>query len=191
MISKVEKVICSNTIFCVIAVLTIIRSSEIISAQNSDIETLFQLINERLSYMEHVALYKERTNSPTEDIEREAVVLMDAVESANELGLFGPSIESFFKAQMSVAKAIQYRYRADWQSESPSFVPLNLQETIRPKLSQIGRSIVNKMAALYSNGEQINEEHRDLFHNSINIDNVSQQDRTRLFDSLLIIEAQK
>ena len=47
--------------------------------------------------MEHVALYKERTDSPTEDIEREAVVLMDAVETANELGLFGPSIESFFK----------------------------------------------------------------------------------------------
>ena len=75
MISKVEKVICSNTIFCVIAVLTIIRSSEIISAQNSDIETLFQLINERLSYMEHVALYKEKSKTPIEDIRREAVVI--------------------------------------------------------------------------------------------------------------------
>ena len=53
---------------------------------------------------------------------------MDAVETANELGLFGPSIESFFETQISVAKAIQYRYRADWQSESPSFVPLNLKK---------------------------------------------------------------
>ena len=97
----------------------------------------------------------------------------------------------FSKAQISVAKAIQYRYRADWQSESPSFVPLNLQETIRPKLSQIGKSIVDKIATLYSNGEQINEEHRDLFYNSIDIENVKQQDKTRLFDSLLIIEAQK
>ena len=191
MVSKLEKVIIRITVFCVVALFPVIPFNKAINAHNSDIEELFLLINERLSYMEHVALYKERTDSPIEDLEREAVVLMDAVETANELGLFGPSIESFFKAQISVAKAIQYRYRADWQSESPSFVPLNLQETIRPKLTQIGKSIVDKIATLYSNGEQINEKHRDLFHNSVDIDNVNQQDRTRLFDSLLIIEAQK
>ena len=191
MVSKLEKVIIRITVFCVVGLFPVIPLNEAINAHNSDIEELFLLINERLSYMEHVALYKERTDSPIEDLEREAVVLMDAVETANELGLFGPSIESFFKAQISVAKAIQYRYRADWQSESPSFVPLNLQETIRPKLSQIGKSIIDKIATLYSNGEQINEEHRDLFYNSIDIENVKQQDKTRLFDSLLIIEAQK
>ena len=191
MVSKLEKVIIRITVFCVVGLFPVIPLNKAINAHNSDIEELFLLINERLSYMEHVALYKERTNSTTEDIEREAVVLMDAVETANELGLFGPSIESFFKTQISVAKAIQYRYRADWQSESPSFVPLNLQETIRPKLSQIGKSIIDKIATLYSNGEQINEEHRDLFYNSIDIENVKQQDKTRLFDSLLIIEAQK
>ena len=191
MVSKLEKVIIRITVFCVVGLFPVIPLNEAINAHNSDIEELFLLINERLSYMEHVALYKERTDSPIEDLEREAVVLMDAVETANELGLFGPSIQSFFKAQISVAKAIQYRYRAGWQSESPSFVPLNLQETIRPKLSQIGKSIVDKIATLYSNGEQIDEEHRDLFDNSIDIENVSQQDRTRLFDSLLIIEAQK
>ena len=191
MVSKLEKVIIRITVFCVVGLFPVIALNKAINAHNSDIEELFLLINERLSYMEHVALYKERTDSPIEDLEREAVVLMDAVETANELGLFGPSIESFFKAQISVAKAIQYRYRADWQSESPSFVPLNLQETIRPKLTQIGESIVDKIATLYSNGEQIKEEHRDLFHNSIDIENVNQQDRTRLFDSLLIIEAQK
>ena len=191
MVSKLEKVIIRITVFCVVGLFPVIPLNEAINAHNSDIEELFLLINERLSYMEHVALYKERTDSPIEDLEREAVVLMDAVETANELGLFGPSIESFFKAQISVAKAIQYRYRADWQSESPSFVPLNLQETIRPKLSQIGKSIIDKIATLYSNGEQINEEHRDLFYNSIDIENVNQQDKTRLFDSLLIIEAQK
>ena len=83
MASKVEKVICSNTIFCVLATLTIIRSNESIGAQSSDIETLFQLINERLSYMEHVALHKDRTKTPIEDMQREAVVIDDAVESAS------------------------------------------------------------------------------------------------------------
>ena len=190
MISKVEKVICSNTIFCVIAVLTIIRSSEIISAQNSDIETLFQLINERLSYMEHVALYKDKTKTPIEDIQREAVVIGDAVESANELGLYGPSVESFFRAQISVAKAIQYRYRADWLSTPPKFIPLDLQQVIRPKLSELGESIVKELATFYLDGGQISDEHRNLFDDTIRIENISAQDKARLFDILRFIAQQ-
>ena len=191
MVSRLEKVIIRIAAFCVVGLLPVMPLNKTINAGNSDIEELFLLINERLSYMEHVALSKERSNSPTEDIEREKAVLMDAVESANELGLFGPSVESFFIAQISIAKAIQYRYRADWQSESPSVVPLDLEEIIRPKLSQIGRSIVHKMAALYRNGDKISEEHRDLFHDSIDVDKVNQQDRTKLFNSLLVVETQK
>ena len=80
MVSKLEKVIIRITVFCVVGLFPVIPLNKAINAHNSDIEELFLLINERLSYMEHVALYKERTNSPTEDIEREAVVLMDAVE---------------------------------------------------------------------------------------------------------------
>ena len=97
MVSKLEKVIIRITVFCVVGLFPVIPLNKAINAHDSDIEELFLLINERLSYMEHVALYKERTNSPTEDIKREAVVLIDAVETANELGLFGPSIESFSK----------------------------------------------------------------------------------------------
>ncbi len=190
MVSKVEKVICSNTIFCVIALLTIVLSNESTSAQNSDIETLFQLINERLSYMEHVALYKENTKTPIEDIQREAVVIDNAVESANELGLFGPSVESFFRVQISVAKAVQYRYRADWLSTPPTFVPLDLQQVIRPKLSELGESIVKELATFYLDGGQISDEHRILFHDTIRIKNISAQDKTRLFDSLLVIATQ-
>ena len=190
MVSQIEKVIIRITAFCVVGLFPAM-SSNTVNAHDSDIEELFLLINERLSYMEHVALSKERSNAPTEDIARETAVLMDSVESANELGLFGPSIESFFRAQISIAKAIQYRYRADWQSESPSFVPLDLQEIIRPKLSQIGRSIIQKVATLYRNGDKISEEHRDLFDDSIDVDKVNLQDKTKLFNSLLVVETQK
>ena len=191
MVSLSEKVIIRIAAFCVVGLFSVIPLSKTINAHNSDVEELFLLINERLSYMKHVALSKERSNSPTEDIERETVVLMDAVKSANVLGLSGPSVESFFRAQINVAKAIQYRYRADWQSESPSFVPLDLQNNIRPKLSQIGRSIVHEMAILYRSGGHISEEHRDLFHESIDVEKISQQDRTKLFNSLLVVETQK
>tara|TARA_Y100000766_G_scaffold70141_1_gene58909 strand:+ start:11 stop:583 length:573 start_codon:yes stop_codon:yes gene_type:complete len=190
MVSQIEKVIIRISAFCFVGVLPAM-SSNAINAHNSDIEELFLLINERLSYMEHVALSKERSKAPTEDIARETAVLMESVESANELGLFGPSVESFFRAQISIAKAIQYRYRADWQSESPSFTPLDLQEIIRPKLSQIGRSIIHKVATLYRNGDKISEEHRELFDDCIDADKINQQDKTKLFNSLLVVETQK
>ncbi len=191
MVSKAEKVIFPNTKFYVLSLFFIIGSDETIRAQTYDIEALFALINERLTYMEHVALYKERAKSPIEDMQREAIVINDAVRNANELGLFGPSVESFFKIQINVAKAIQYRYRADWLSTPPTFIPLDLQQVIRPKLSELGESIVKELATLYLNDGRISEEHRSLFHDAINTDNVSLQDKTRLFDSLLTITAQK
>ena len=191
MVSKAEKVIFPNTKFYALSLFFIIGSHGTIRAQTSDIETLFVLINERLTYMEHVALYKERAKSPIEDMQREAVVIKEAVRTANELGLFGPSVESFFRIQISVAKAIQYRYRADWLSTPPTFVPLDLKQVIRPKLSELGESIVKELATLYLDDGRVSEEHRSLFHDTISTDNVSLQDKTRLFDSLLIITTQK
>ena len=191
MVSRLEKVIIRIAVFCIVGLFPVIPFNKSLNADYSDIEELFLLINERLSYMEHVALFKERSNLPTEDIEREAVVLIEAVENANKLGLFGPSVESFFQAQISIAKAIQYRYRADWQSESPPSVTPDLQEIIRPKLSKIGSAIVHKMATLYRNGGQISEEHRDLFFDSIDVGKISQRDRTKLFNSLLAVDTQK
>ena len=191
MVSRLEKVIIRIAVFCVVGLFPVIPFNKSLNADYSDIEELFLLINERLSYMEHVALFKERSNLPIEDIEREAVVLIEAVENANKLGLFGPSVKSFFQAQISIAKAIQYRYRADWQSESSRSVTPDLQEIIRPKLSKIGSAIVHKMATLYRNGSQISEEHRDLFYDSIDVGKISQRDRTILFNSLLAVDTQK
>ena len=106
MVSKAEKVIFPNTKFYVLSLFFIIGSDETIRAQTYDIEALFALINERLTYMEHVALYKGRAKSPVEDMQREAIVINDAVRNANELGLFGPSVESFFKIQINVALSL-------------------------------------------------------------------------------------
>ena len=59
MVSKLEKVIIRITVFCVVGLFPVIPLNKAINAHNSDIEELFLLINERLSYMEHVALYKD------------------------------------------------------------------------------------------------------------------------------------
>ena len=60
MVSRLEKVIIRIAVFCVVGLFPVIPFNKSLNADYSDIEELFLLINERLSYMEHVALFKER-----------------------------------------------------------------------------------------------------------------------------------
>ena len=131
-------------------ILYVAQTTDKALAQTSDIEEFFLLIDERLSHMEDVALHKVENKIAIEDLEREQFVIESAVKSAAELGLFGPSVESFFETQISVAKAIQYRHLADWLSKPPQAAAPDL-EVIRPKLSDLGESIVRKLATLVEN----------------------------------------
>lgn len=83
------------------------------NAEENAASTLFKTINDRLSYMEDVALFKAVNHLPIEDSVREKKVIANAKTSAASKGLDPDSVEAFFEAQISVAKAIQYRYRAD------------------------------------------------------------------------------
>ena len=107
---------------------------------------LFGAINERLGYMEDVALYKAQNRIAIEDIEREKIVIDKAKQSAEAGGLDPDSVEAFFRAQISVAKAIQFRYRADLLSQPVSRKPKDLKQEIRPELIRLGGQIIRQMA---------------------------------------------
>lgn len=81
--------------------------------QSADVASL---INQRLSHMKDVAGYKAQHHLAIEDLPQEAKVLANSVAEAEKLGLDGESVKPFIQAQMDAAKAIQYRYRADWLS---------------------------------------------------------------------------
>ncbi|MFT4925108.1 MAG: chorismate mutase [Phenylobacterium sp.] len=58
------------------------------AADNSTMaQTLFKTINQRLSYMEDVALYKAQNQLAIENIKREVVVLNGAKKAASKQGL--------------------------------------------------------------------------------------------------------
>ena len=187
---RTEKVMLHNATVYFLIILYVAQTTDEALAQTSDIEEFFLLIDERLSHMEHVALYKAENKIAVEDIVREQFVIESAVKSAAELGLFGPSVESFFETQISVAKAIQYRHLADWLSKPPQAAAPDL-EVIRPKLSDLGESIVRKLATLVENNNPVLEQHSKLFYDTISTKNVSKRDKARLFDTLLLIEEQK
>ena len=153
-----------------------------------DVNTaLFVAINDRLSLMEDVALYKANNSIPVEDLPREQVVLADTQTNAAKAGLNPQSVRQFFATQIAVAKAIQYRHLADWQSAPAVKDAEDLQTVIRPTLTALGDRIVLLLADSVNSGDGIEEADRALFNASITVKNVSAADRDRLFDSLLVI----
>lgn len=81
---------------------------------------LGELVNQRLAYMKDVAGYKAQQHLPIEDLAQEARVLASTQAEAERLGLDPLSVRPFILAQMDAAKAIQYRYRADWLAQPES-----------------------------------------------------------------------
>jgi chorismate mutase len=144
---------------------------------------LFTAINERLGYMGDVALFKAHNHLAIEDIEREKIVIDKAKKSAHEKGLDPDSVEEFFKAQISVAKAIQFRYRADLLSQ-PSFQePKDLKREIRPQLLSLGDQIIQQMA-IYIEALAFKPTGFADFDAAINVEYVTASDKQLLFKAL-------
>ena len=145
---------------------------------------LFKTINERLGYMEDVALFKARNHLPIEDIEREKIVIEKAKASAHEQGLDPEHIEDFFKAQISVAKAIQFRYRADLLSQPSVREPKDLQKQIRPHLLKLGDQIIQQLVMYIKDYNSFKSMQLADFDAAINVKYVTISDKQVLFRAL-------
>ena len=151
-----------------------------------DAQHIFSLINERLEHMEKVALYKHQSHSPVEDLTREKYILDKSLLSATEQGLDSDSISGFFQSQMNAAKAIQYRYRADWLAALPEHSEtVNLNNDIRPKLVTLGRDIISGIAGYLRHGGAFSSDQFTQFMGAVKVHNLSIADKENIFRSLL------
>lgn len=111
-------------------------------AQAYQYEQTARLVNERLSYMKDVAGYKAEQHLPIEDLAQEKKVLDQSLSEAESFGLNSETVKPFIVAQMDVAKAIQYRYRADWlSSPETNWKPQDLSE-VRLKISSLNTELL-------------------------------------------------
>ena len=159
-----------------------------VSANTQDAEALFDTINQRLSYMKDVGLYKAQNQLAIENVERERVVLNSAKTAAAEKGLDADAVAGFFTAQISAAKAIQYRYRADLLSQPSQRQPLDLTAEIRPALLTLGHSISAQMAAYIAKNGRFKPSQRSRFLRIVDQQYLFKADKQRLFDGLLKIK---
>ncbi|WP_336768940.1 chorismate mutase [Pantoea endophytica] len=101
--------------FFITGMLIVLAAISFVSrADEGGYEDISRLINQRLILMKEVAKYKAIHQQSVEDLIQEKKVLAASVNKAQALGLDGLSVKPFIQAQMDVAKAIQYRYLADW-----------------------------------------------------------------------------
>ncbi|EPH7220056.1 chorismate mutase [Serratia marcescens] len=147
-----------------------------------------ELVNQRLSLMKDVAGYKAQQHLPIEDLAQEAKVLANAQAEAGRLGLEPASIRPFITAQMDAAKAIQYRYRADWLASPESdWQPRPLAQ-VRVEIGQLSSRILQRLAARLRAGP-LDAADRAAFMASVEQVNLSAADKRRLADALLAVKA--
>ncbi|MCW7762557.1 chorismate mutase [Photorhabdus luminescens] len=146
--------------------------------------TVAQLINQRLSYMKDVAGYKAENHLPVEVLSQENKVLAKAISEAESFGLNGESVRPFVIIQMNAAKAIQYRYRADWLSVSENGWQPKPLEDVRVKISGLSTEILQQIAILLKNGGKISASDKEMFMKNIQQHNLKDSDKQQIFSAL-------
>ena len=101
-----------KAIYFILNILFISHTTAITTNPSTKIQ-LFTKINARLIKVLQVAEYKWQNKIPIENIEQEQNILLSAKKIAVKLGLDEDAIEQFFRQQIQINKAIQYRYFAD------------------------------------------------------------------------------
>ena len=170
----------------VLAGLTFSTTALATSIQHEDVASL---INQRLSCMKDVAGYKANNHLAIEDLSQEAKVLSSTVLEADKLGLDGESVTFFIQAQMDAAKAIQYRYRADWLSvPEKGWQPEPLGQ-VRAKISVLSTAILTSVSVKLSTGAQFTD--KAVFMKKLNQTHLKDSDKERLWYSLKQITLKK
>lgn len=128
--------------------------SPIFEAFNStvSIHSLIHDINRRLSAMRDVAAYKAENNLPVEDLDRERKVLFLSQKEAENAGLDPQSALPYVQAQINVAKAIQYRYMAEWLSLPRKPGNHKRLDEVRNIISDLDKNIINTISNKLTTG---------------------------------------
>ena len=148
-----------------VCLLVSVLSVGLVKADNTELDKLLQLVDQRLQVMNDVALYKFAHGIAVENVKREEVVLASAIANAGKHNLQPASVDAFFRLQIKLAKQVQTGWMNKWQAQgkSPKTVAENipdLKTDIRPKLISLGESMVKQfvlaLPELHDEAQQVN-----------------------------------
>lgn len=117
------------------------------SEEAGELDSVLELMRDRLALMPAVAIYKWKSELPVLDAAREAQVLAETVQRAEALGLDGASARALFELQMKLARALQERTLVDLKQHGLRGARvLDLARVLRPKLDRIGQELLLNLA---------------------------------------------
>ncbi|WP_114785168.1 gamma subclass chorismate mutase AroQ [Vibrio tetraodonis] len=153
-------------------------------------KTVFEKINQRMSFMQDVALYKINHHLAIEDVEREAVVVEKSKAASEKYGLDGDSTTEFTRSLISAAKAIQYRYRADILSQTADIhkKPRDLKTEIRPALIKLSGELNAAISDYLKTGNKFTDDQYQTFATVINDPYLKDNDKKLIFKALQNIQ---
>ena len=85
---------------------------------------------------------------------------------------------------MDAAKAIQYRYRADWlAAPETDWQPRPLQD-VRTQIGQLRHRILQSVAARLKSGQPLTEQGQEAFMHAVQQKNLHEQDKHRIWETM-------
>lgn len=130
-----------------LAVLVVGTSTQV-RADSEPIQTLRNVMTDRLVIMVHVARHKWNESIPIENLEREAVVLAATTRQAVANAVDRERAETMVRAQIEAAKAIQTALFDQWQAKTlgPFDDAPDLATTLRPEISRLTAALIEAVA---------------------------------------------
>lgn len=150
----------------------------------SGIGCIGNLVGKRLLHMKNVALFKAAKHLPVEDQGQEAHVTEQAIIIASSFGLDTASVREFVSFQMKVAKAVQYRYRAQllFFGRMPD-APKSLDNE-RERIAAIGEELLRLLATRLLCGIKIEGSDRQKFIAMLDAHDLTKAELGMFFDAV-------
>ena len=150
-------------------------------------QSLFSLINQNMSYMKDVAVYKAKENLPIEDKTAEQAVLDRVQAQAKKNGLDSASVAAFWAAQISVANNIQtlYQQQLDLEQDQVHFAQPDMDAEIQTALDSLQQQIIAAFPAFIDRYQSVDKAQRLEFYQAMSTEYLSEADKKQLYDALL------
>lgn len=113
------------------------------STEDSEVQRIFDLADQRLAVMPAVAAVKWQTKAPIFDPPRETAVIQRAADLGAPMGLAAEPLKHLFELQARLAREVQTTLHEDWQAHGfPSSQPVTPLAALRPKLDALTTDIL-------------------------------------------------
>jgi chorismate mutase-like protein len=118
------------------------------SDKTKTIDTLLELMKQRLELSVDVARYKFSHKLPIADAKREERLLTKLLDAAEEDGLDKNMVREFFTAQFAASRKLQQELHGRWNKDDKvSFTDVpDLKTTLRPKMDRITMELLQAFA---------------------------------------------